>query len=60
MMDHQDPHNPVSEEVMSYDRFRQEILTDYKTAVLSREASLMGRREVLTGKAKFGIFGSGK
>ncbi|MGB1184110.1 MAG: alpha-ketoacid dehydrogenase subunit alpha/beta, partial [Schleiferiaceae bacterium] len=33
---------------------------DYYTAVLSRECSLMGRREVLTGKAKFGIFGAGK
>ncbi|WP_207492728.1 alpha-ketoacid dehydrogenase subunit alpha/beta [Aridibaculum aurantiacum] len=50
----------VNEEVMSYDRFRQEILQDYRTAVLSREASLLGRREVLTGKAKFGIFGDGK
>lgn len=50
----------VSEEVMSYDRFRQEVLQDYRVAVESREASLLGRREVLTGKAKFGIFGDGK
>ncbi len=38
----------------------QEILKDYKTCVLSREVSLMGRKEVLTGKAKFGILGDGK
>jgi TPP-dependent pyruvate/acetoin dehydrogenase alpha subunit len=36
------------------------VLNDYKIANESREASLMGRREVLTGKAKFGIFGDGK
>lgn len=39
---------------------RAEILKDYYTAHLSRQASLLGRREVLTGKAKFGIFGDGK
>ena len=39
---------------------KQEILNDYRIAVESRHASLMGRREVLTGKAKFGIFGDGK
>jgi len=50
----------LTEEVMSYDRFRQEVLQDYKIAMESREASLLGRREVLTGKAKFGIFGDGK
>jgi hypothetical protein len=33
---------------------------DYKLAMISRECSLLGRREVLTGKAKFGIFGDGK
>lgn len=48
------------DEVMSYDSFRKEVLQDYKIAMESREASLMGRREVLTGKAKFGIFGDGK
>src|SRR5210317_1241564 len=37
-----------------------EVLNDYRIANLSREASLLGRREVLTGKAKFGIFGDGK
>ncbi|MCB0509750.1 MAG: transketolase, partial [Bacteroidetes bacterium] len=38
----------------------QIVLEDYRLAVLSREASLTGRKEVLTGKAKFGIFGDGK
>ena len=38
----------------------KEVLNDYRIANESREASLMGRREVLTGKAKFGIFGDGK
>jgi pyruvate/2-oxoglutarate/acetoin dehydrogenase E1 component/TPP-dependent pyruvate/acetoin dehydrogenase alpha subunit len=45
---------------LSFDEFRQEALEDYRLVVASREASLMGRREVLTGKAKFGIFGDGK
>jgi len=39
---------------------REEVLRDYRIAVESRQASLVGRREVLTGKAKFGIFGDGK
>lgn len=39
---------------------KSEILNDYKLAVLSREISIIGRKEVLTGKAKFGIFGDGK
>lgn len=38
----------------------EQILTDYRTAVLSRQASYAGRREVMSGKAKFGIFGDGK
>jgi 2-oxoisovalerate dehydrogenase E1 component len=38
----------------------EEVLKDYRIACESREASLLGRREVLTGKAKFGIFGDGK
>ncbi|MDB5249549.1 MAG: branched chain amino acid aminotransferase [Segetibacter sp.] len=50
----------LADEVMSYDRFRQEVLQDYSIAMESRETSLLGRREVLTGKAKFGIFGDGK
>lgn len=45
---------------LSFEDFKQEVLTDYRTAVTSRECSLLGRREVLTGKAKFGIFGDGK
>lgn len=45
---------------LSYKDFRAEVLNDYKIAVISRECSLLGRREVLTGKAKFGIFGDGK
>lgn len=40
--------------------FKEELIKDYKIAVTSRECSLLGRREVLTGKAKFGIFGDGK
>lgn len=39
---------------------KEEILNDYRLATLSREISLLGRKEVLTGKAKFGIFGDGK
>lgn len=49
-----------TKQTLSYTDFRAEVLTDYKTAVVSRECSLLGRREVLTGKAKFGIFGDGK
>lgn len=46
--------------MLSYEDFRNEVLKDYRVALESREASLLGRREVLTGKAKFGIFGDGK
>ncbi|WP_203256819.1 alpha-ketoacid dehydrogenase subunit alpha/beta [Hyunsoonleella ulvae] len=45
---------------ISFDDFKAEVLKDYKVAITSRECSLLGRREVLTGKAKFGIFGDGK
>ncbi|WP_159023803.1 thiamine pyrophosphate-dependent enzyme [Formosa sp. L2A11] len=45
---------------LSFEDFKAEVLNDYKIAVTSRECSLLGRREVLTGKAKFGIFGDGK
>ncbi|WP_179376304.1 alpha-ketoacid dehydrogenase subunit alpha/beta [Winogradskyella wichelsiae] len=45
---------------ITFDDFKTEVLSDYKLAVTSRECSLLGRREVLTGKAKFGIFGDGK
>jgi len=45
---------------LSYEDFKKEILNDYKIAVTSRECSVFGRREVLNGKASFGIFGDGK
>ena len=41
-------------------RFKQQVIDDFKTACLSRETSLAGRKEVLGGKGKFGIFGDGK
>ncbi len=47
-------------EPLSFEDFKKEVLQDYKIARTSRECSLLGRREVLTGKAKFGIFGDGK
>lgn len=49
-----------SKQEITFEDFKYEILSDYKVAVSSRECSLLGRREVLTGKAKFGIFGDGK
>ena len=45
---------------ISFETFKKQVLDDYKMIVTSREASLLGRREVLSGKAKFGIFGDGK
>ncbi|MFD0962729.1 alpha-ketoacid dehydrogenase subunit alpha/beta [Pseudofulvibacter geojedonensis] len=45
---------------ITFEDFKAEVLNDYKIAITSRECSLLGRREVLTGKAKFGIFGDGK
>ncbi|WP_298316110.1 thiamine pyrophosphate-dependent enzyme [uncultured Aquimarina sp.] len=45
---------------ISFEEYRNQILRDYKIALISRECSLLGRREVLTGKSKFGIFGGGK
>jgi len=50
----------IDPEKLSFDKFREEVLRDYQVACESREASLLGRKEVLTGKAKFGIFGDGK
>lgn len=50
----------IEKEVLSFEDFKQEVINDYKIAIISRECSLLGRREVLTGKAKFGIFGDGK
>ena len=49
-----------TESSISFEEFKSKVLEDYKIAVTSRECSLLGRREVLTGKAKFGIFGDGK
>ena len=45
---------------VDFESFKNEVLEDYKLACISRETSLLGRREVLSGKAKFGIFGDGK
>lgn len=45
---------------LSFEAFRQTVISDYTIAFESRQASLLGRKEVLTGKAKFGIFGDGK
>lgn len=50
---------PIKTEI-GYDDFKTEVLTDFRIANESRQASLLGRKEVLTGKAKFGIFGDGK
>ena len=47
-------------EMLSFEGFRNTVIEDYKISLISREVSLLGRREVLTGKAKFGIFGDGK
>src|SRR6478672_7679336 len=47
-------------EKLSFEKFREEVLKDYQICCVSRQSSLLGRREVLTGKAKFGIFGDGK
>ncbi|MUV02508.1 transketolase [Flavobacterium rakeshii] len=49
-----------TKKTISFDDFKAEVLNDYKVAIVSRECSLLGRKEVLTGKAKFGIFGDGK
>jgi TPP-dependent pyruvate/acetoin dehydrogenase alpha subunit len=51
---------PRTSNDISFDDFRAQILRDYEIAVLSRTCRLLGRKEVLTGKAKFGIFGDGK
>ncbi len=52
--------NSKTDQNISFDDFKAEVIKDYRIGVESREASLLGRREVLTGKAKFGIFGDGK
>jgi TPP-dependent pyruvate/acetoin dehydrogenase alpha subunit len=50
----------ADEEKLSYDKFKDAVLNDFRIACISRETSLLGRKEVLSGKAKFGIFGDGK
>ncbi len=52
--------DPKTDTNLSFEDFKSEVIKDYTLAVTSRECSLLGRREVLTGKAKFGIFGDGK
>ncbi|WP_439152059.1 alpha-ketoacid dehydrogenase subunit alpha/beta [Winogradskyella sp.] len=52
--------NSKTKTEITFEDFKTEVLNDYKIAVTSRECSVLGRREVLTGKAKFGIFGGGK
>jgi pyruvate/2-oxoglutarate/acetoin dehydrogenase E1 component/TPP-dependent pyruvate/acetoin dehydrogenase alpha subunit len=59
-MDHSFEAQEHSLERLSFDSFRSEVLQDYRWICISRETSLLGRKEVLTGKAKFGIFGDGK
>ena len=50
----------IETQEVSFQDFKKSVLEDYKLGKISREMSLLGRREVLTGKAKFGIFGDGK
>lgn len=52
--------NPIDASELSFDDFKTIVIDDYRIAFESRQASLLGRKEVLTGKAKFGIFGDGK
>ena len=47
-------------EEISLKKFKEKVLNDFRNVVLSREISVLGRREVLLGKGKFGIFGDGK
>ena len=59
-MDSNNNNDAALQEKLSFENFRNEVLKDYRYACESRETSLLGRKEVLTGKAKFGIFGDGK
>jgi len=56
----EDLKNVAQKKEISYEDFKKAVLNDYRIANESREASLTGRKEVLSGKAKFGIFGDGK
>lgn len=59
-MDHLTSQQTLESATLSFEKFKDEVLRDYSIVCLSRETSLLGRKEVLTGKAKFGIFGDGK
>jgi len=50
----------TTQQQLSFNDFKKEVLADYKLAVISRECSLLGRKEVLMGRGGFGIFGGGK
>jgi len=54
------PDTTTEKTELSFNDFRSVVLNDYRIANESRQTSLLGRKEVLTGKAKFGIFGDGK
>ncbi|MFN5637265.1 MAG: thiamine pyrophosphate-dependent enzyme, partial [Flavobacteriales bacterium] len=60
MSKHDSQPSLASSQDLAFEEFQAEVLADYRLALMSREASLLGRKEVLTGKAKFGIFGDGK
>ncbi|MFC2081171.1 thiamine pyrophosphate-dependent enzyme [Bacteroidota bacterium] len=51
---------PQRQDKISFEEFAKEVLADYRLAHVSRNCSVLARKEVLTGKAKFGIFGDGK
>lgn len=59
-MDQQMTGTALESQKLSFEKFRGEVLKDLQMACISREISLLGRKEVLNGKAKFGIFGDGK
>ena len=59
-MQQSSPATAAAPDQLSFEKFRDEVLRDYSLICISRELSILGRREVLTGKAKFGIFGDGK
>ena len=59
-MDTINTNDAALQEKLSFEHFRNEVLKDFRVACESRQTSLLGRKEVLTGKAKFGIFGDGK
>ncbi|MBX7204901.1 MAG: transketolase [Bacteroidia bacterium] len=52
--------NATESQSLTLEQFKHVVMNDYKVCFESRQASLLGRKEVLTGKAKFGIFGDGK